>query len=72
MPRRKTILADPFEVWGKPPQIVLDQLGRKDHDRLRRYITRVIGKVYPIIYSAGERAGRRKARRSRNGEYLAK
>lgn len=66
MPRRR-ILADPFDVWGKPPQIVLDQLGKKDHDRLRRYITRVVGLVYPVAYEAGARAGRRKARRS-NGE----
>ena len=53
MTKRCPRLADPFKVWGAPPQVLLDQLGRKDHDRLRRYITRVIGKVYPIAYAAG-------------------
>jgi len=54
--RRRRILADPFDVWGKPPLIVLDQLGRKDHDRLRRYIIRVVGKVYKIAYECGQRS----------------
>jgi hypothetical protein len=58
---KRRILADPFDVWGKPPQIVLDQLGRKDHHRLRRYITRVVGKVYKIAYEAGHSAGKRRA-----------
>lgn len=59
---RRRILADPFDVWGKPPQIVLDQLGRKDHNRLRRYITRVVGKVYKIAYECGERAAKHSTR----------
>lgn len=45
--------ADPFDVWGKPPQDILDQLGRQDHDRLRRYITRVTSKVYRLAYDLG-------------------
>lgn len=45
--------ADPFDVWGKPPQAVLDQLGRKDHDKLRRYINRVAKSVYRLAYDLG-------------------
>lgn len=48
--------ADPFDVWGKPPQIIMDQLGRKDHDRLRRYVERVASKVYRIAYDCGVQA----------------
>ena len=45
--------ADPFDVWGKPPQIILDQLGRRDHDRLRRYVERVAKRAYRIAYDCG-------------------
>jgi hypothetical protein len=45
--------ADPFDVWGKPPQIILDQLGRKDHDHLRRYVQRVTTKAYLIGRDCG-------------------
>lgn len=48
--------ADPFEVWGKPPQIVLDQLTRKSLDHLRRYVKRVGTKAYLIGHECGERA----------------
>lgn len=48
--------ADPFDVWGKPPKIVLDQLGKQDHDRLRRYIEKVAMNVYRIAYDCGRNA----------------
>ncbi len=47
--------ADPFDVWGAPPQIILDQLGKQDHDRLRRYIAKVATKTYRIAYDCGSR-----------------
>lgn len=59
--RTRRILADPFDVWGKPPQMVLDQLGRNDHNKIRRYITRVVGKVYKVAYEAGESSGKRRS-----------
>lgn len=54
MPKpKRPMKADPFDVWGKPPQIVLDQLGKQDHDRLRRYVERVTNKTYRIAYDCG-------------------
>lgn len=53
MTRRRASKADPFDVWGKPPQIILDQLGRRDHDKLRRYVERIAKKVYRIAYDCG-------------------
>lgn len=51
--RRRASKADPFEVWGKPPEIILDQLGKRDHDRLRRYVDRIASKVYRLAYDLG-------------------
>lgn len=56
--KRRVRHADPFDVWGKPPQIVLDQLGRKDHNRLRRYILRVVKQCYRIAYDCGAESAR--------------
>jgi hypothetical protein len=55
----KTRKADPFDVWGKPPQIILDQLGKQDRDRLRRYVQKMASKVYRIAYDCGTHCGRR-------------
>lgn len=53
MTTRRVSKADPFDVWGKPPQIILDQLGRRDHDKLRRYVNRIASKVYRLAYDLG-------------------
>lgn len=67
MTERGARKADPFDVWGKPPQIVLDQLGRNDHDRLRRYIEKVATKVYRIAYDCGARAHGEDVRETKDG-----
>lgn len=53
MAKRRVPTADPFAVWGAPPEIVLCQLGKKDHDRLRRYVNRLAKKVYRLAYDLG-------------------
>lgn len=58
MSKRNPSKADPFDVWGKPPSIILDQLGRNDHNRLRSYIERVASKTYRLAYDLGARAER--------------
>lgn len=49
----KASKADPFEVWGKPPERILIQLGRDDQNRLRRYVERTAKKVYRLAYDLG-------------------
>jgi len=49
--------ANPFDVWGKPPQIILDMLTRNQQRQLQRYVERTAKKVYRLAYDLGRAAG---------------
>ena len=39
---------DPFDVFGRPPQSVMDRLGIEGRKQLRRYMRRVVRKIYRV------------------------
>ena len=50
------IRADTFDVFGKPPDIVGNALRPRATNALKRYVDRVVKKVYRIAYDAGRHA----------------
>lgn len=49
----KVSRADPFDVWGWPPNILLKGLSPKQTETLRRYVSSVTEKSYRIAYDNG-------------------
>jgi hypothetical protein len=45
--------ADPFKVWGPPPPSLMRGLTKKKARSLRRYIERIVSKVYRLAYDIG-------------------
>lgn len=52
MPKKPT-QADPFDVWGWPPAVLLKGLSPKQTDTLRRYVLSITDKTYRLAYSNG-------------------
>lgn len=46
-------MADPFDVWGKPPKGVLAKLTYDQHNAMRRYVEGVAKKCYRIAFDCG-------------------
>lgn len=46
-------MADPFDVWGAPPKLVLSGMSVAQQGALKRYVERVTGKAYRIGYDNG-------------------
>ncbi len=53
MRARRPSKADPFDVWGPPPQSVLDAMNRNQQRQLQRYVERTAKKVYRLAYDLG-------------------
>ena len=50
-------MADPFNVWGKPPKGVMSKLTHDQHNALRRYVEGVTKKCYRIAFDCGAQHG---------------
>lgn len=46
-------MADPFDVWGKPPRGILAKLTHDQQNAMRRYVDSVTGKCYRIAFDCG-------------------
>jgi hypothetical protein len=52
--QRKAKGADMYAVYGKPPKLVCDSLDKIGKHALKRYVERVVSKVYWIAYDCGK------------------
>lgn len=50
-------MADPFQVWGRPPKGILAKLTHDQQNALRRYIEGVTKKCYRIAFDCGAQRG---------------
>ena len=49
--------ADPFDVWGKPPEQIITRLTEKQLDVLRKYVSSTATKAYRLAYDIGYDSG---------------
>jgi hypothetical protein len=52
-----TTNADPFDVWGKPPESIITRLTEKQLDALRAYVSHTAKKVYRLAHDIGYDSG---------------